>query len=186
MSRIKSPTRDLRQSHWTNLKIADYQARLLKTHLFGGKTGMEAVYRVAEIDCPLNVGTEEHPLIVSDRDFWWYIMAPKDSFVWLSSAFNRERELIEIYIDITAGSDFTDPVNPCYKDMYLDVVVSPEGRVKVLDADELEEAAREGKITEEEKKAAEEHCASLTDWLNTHAEELLDFCRQRLREMAGA
>ena len=173
--------RDLRQSHWPDMKIADYRSGPLETPLFHGKKGMEAVFRVAEINEPLNVGTAENPFIVSDVDYWWHVFAPEDSFFWMSTAFSPEKELIEIYFDITAGNDFSDPENPCNRDLYLDLVVSPEGRVKVLDEDELSEALDAGEITEAEAEGAKAHCEALRKYLVAHAEEVLEFARGRMQ-----
>ena len=182
MAEITSNIRDLKQSHWSGVKIADYRTRDFRTALFGGAEGKTAFYRVAEIDCPLVVGPKDAPLTVSDTDYYWIIIALRERYFWISAAFGRGRELLEIYIDVTAGNDFSDPENPCYKDMYLDLVVNPAGAVKMLDRDELEEAYRARKISREEYEETIRHGDELYTYLTAHADELLSCIRERMNE----
>ena len=91
-----------------------------------------------------------------------------------------EKELLEIYIDMTAGNDFTDEENPCYRDLYLDLVVNPEGAVRLLDEDELEQAYSEGKVTPEEYARTKSCALELRDYLEIHAREVLDYIQAEM------
>ena len=109
--------------------------------------GAEAVTIVKEVDRPVIVPTPRGSLKVCDAGFIWYQLALRERFFWLSAAFDEKARLIELYFDITAGNDFTDPAEPFFRDMYLDVVVTPEGTIRVLDEDELEAAFESGEIS---------------------------------------
>ncbi len=185
MAAIRSEIRDLYQNHWTGISIADFQTEDFCTPCFMGISGREARYRIAEIDEPLVVGPGNARLTVSDCGYFWLILAPKDRYFWISAAFSPEKELLEIYIDITAGNDFTDPENPVYRDMYLDIVVNPGGEVRILDEDELEAAFSGGKITPQEYDRTKKCALLLRDYLAAHALEVLDYVRTEMnREWA--
>ena len=180
MAAITGKIRDLYQNHWTGVRIADFQAKDFAAPLFFGISGRMARYRIEEIDEPLVVGPKDAPLTVSDRGYFWLILAPRDRYFWISAAFSPEKELLEIYIDMTAGNDFTDEENPCYRDLYLDLVVNPEGAVRLLDEDELEQAYSEGKVTPEEYARTKSCALELRNYLEIHAREVLDYIQAEM------
>ncbi len=58
------------------------------------------------------------------------------------------------YVDVIEDIEFDDDGIAVFVDKYLDVIFTPEGDVMVDDRDELEEALRNGDITEEQYQAA--------------------------------
>ena len=49
--------------------------------------------------------------------------------------------------DIAKNTDFTEKGVPYIDDLYLDVVMYPSGKIKIIDQDELQEALDCGDIT---------------------------------------
>jgi predicted RNA-binding protein associated with RNAse of E/G family len=62
---------------------------------------------------------------------------------------------------------------PCYEDLYLDIVISPEGETLLLDVDELDEALRLGEITQSQYDFAWHEASALLDALEADLFPLL-------------
>ncbi len=97
--------------------------------------------------------------------------------------FDEKDEFLEMYYDITAGTDFSDRENPNFRDMYLDIAVMKDGTLHELDRDELDEALLLGDITKEEHEKAIQDCAELYAYLETNKEEIKKYCAEYLRKL---
>ena len=173
--------RDLRYPHRKNL--VNKASFFSKDTEWNGVHGREAVYRVDDMKEPLRVFNGSGWITVSDVGYIWYQMALRDQFVWMHASFNPKGELVEVYFDITGGNRFDDSENPCFEDMYLDVVVTPAGELRLLDRDELDQALAEGKLTYEAYEAAIAHCDALWRDLEQNRFRVLDYCRAHQREL---
>ena len=65
------------------------------------------------------------------------------------------------YIDIIDGMDWDDDGIAVFADKYLDVIMTPEGDVKIDDRDELDEALACGEITREQYDGALAECDAI-------------------------
>ena len=175
--------KDLKQHHLKGFSMRDYHAREVRSSVFPGVSGLEAAYRVSEIRNPLRIKRNGELITMSDRDYAWYHFAPRGQNFWLSAAFTPELKLLELYFDITAGSDFSNPENPCFRDLYLDVVLTPEGETRVLDRDELEEALLTGEISTEEYRLALEELKKLLVMIEKEGGSWISYCRKAIGEL---
>ena len=170
--------RDLKQSHRKYDRIGAYVSGPC---VFAGRIcGRECAYRIEATEKPLVIrddnGAEK---ILSDAGYYWYHFAPEGQYFWLSAAFDPARRLLEVYFDLTAGSDFSDPENPCFRDMYLDIVLTEDGKLRVLDRDELRSAKESGQITAAEYKETLRQGEALYVYLTANTEEVISFVRER-------
>ena len=78
------------------------------------------------------------------------IISKNDNYA-LRMFINDKKEIIEYYFDIIKESGIDpDSKIPYFYDLYLDVVLTPNGKPYVVDEDELEEALNNKDITKEE------------------------------------
>lgn len=150
---------------------------------YESKTGLEALILIEEVDRPKIISAGGRNLVISDVGYLWYQLALRDSFYWLSAAFNDKGELIELYFDITDGNRFDDSYNPEFTDMFLDVVVTPDGGIRILDRDELDEALSAGAITEREYADAIAHCEELCNLLSNSKFSIIEYCKSEMSQM---
>ena len=61
---------------------------------------------------------------------------------------------MQYYIDVAKEYEIDDCGLPYFDDLYLDVVLLPNGKMYVLDEDELEDAYKSGDVTKEEYELA--------------------------------
>ena len=77
---------------------------------------------------------------------------------------DNQKQLVQYYIDVTKRvKKIDDRGLPYFDDLYLDVVLLPNGEVYVLDEDELEDAYKIGDVTKEEYELA----WNTTKWIIT-------------------
>lgn len=175
--------RDIRYTHRS--EYVNRCSFISREITLGDTSGLEAVYRVDEIRKPLRVFNGHAWITVSDTGFTWYQLALRNRRIWLHASFDPTGELVEIYCDVTGGNVFDDPECPCFEDRYLDVVLTPDGELRVLDRDELDEALETGKLTPEQHAQAVADGAALCRDLEANKEAVLEFVRTHRNELAA-
>ena len=170
----------MRRSDWRRILKRDYACRSCEIN---GAREMESLLTIREITEPLRVRRGTEWVTIVEKGYRWVQIAREGAFVWLTAMFDEHGQFLQMYFDVTAGNRFDTPDDPCFRDMYLDVVVTPTGEMMVLDQDELDEALAQGEITSEEHDHAELVCRSLCKWLEAHRLEVLARCERVLREL---
>lgn len=99
---------------------------------------------------PLMCEIETHRIPLANDGYTWIQRLPIDKNYAISTMFDENNNIIQWYIDITKQNSIDKNNEPFYDDLYLDVVVFPNGDVFLLDEDELQEALDCGKITEDD------------------------------------
>ena len=95
-------------------------------------------------------------LCLLDKAYYIIEVIPKFENYIMRVFFNENKERLLYYFDITLGNGLDEETNiPYYNDLYLDVIVK-NNEIEILDADELEEALNENKITKSEYDLAYE------------------------------
>lgn len=167
--------KDMKRSDWQRCLQKDYIARDFD---YNGQHGTMSLHVLRKLTAPLTIHYSFGDVVIADEGYRWLQIALKDRFFWLTAMYDSAGQLIEIYFDITAGNCFDNPENPCFRDMYLDIVVVPDKGIYILDQDELEEALAENVITQAEYGHAEAACRQLYEYLTNHTEEVFAFCHQ--------
>ena len=132
---------------------------------------------------PLTVHYHSRGVLIADAGYSWFQAAVPGARWWLTAMFDECDRLIQIYFDITGGSRFDDPENPTFEDMYLDIVVSADGSIEVVDRDELDEALQSGAITVLQHREAIEACEKLEKFLRENSTAVLDWCSAMQRKL---
>ena len=93
----------------------------------------------------------ESGLYLIDNGYYIVEVIPEKENYIMRVYFNEKKERIEYYFDITLENGLDKESNiPYYDDLYLDITVNIEGKLKVLDEDELIEALDKKEISKEE------------------------------------
>lgn len=83
----------------------------------------------------------------------WITILPKEKYYCITAVMNQEEAIIVWYIDIIESQHVEDGI-PYFYDLYLDLVVYPDGTIIVDDMDELEEAFNNGNISDQQFRLA--------------------------------
>lgn len=176
-------TKDMRRSDWHRILEKDYLARPFAVN---GMQGAESLLMIKRVTAPLSVQSGPARVTIADAGYNWLQIAVEGQFVWLTAMYDERDRLIQIYFDITAGNRLGAPDNPCFEDMYLDVVVTAEGGFFVLDQDELDDALQQGHIDQAEYDHAQAVCRRLCEWLQAHCAETVEYCGRAYRRLKAA
>ena len=121
---------------------------------------------------------------IMDNNYKWLEFYDYNSKIKLTAIYDENNKIIEWYFDIAKKIGKENGV-PYEDDLYLDVVVTPEGKIKLLDEDELKDALNRMEITNTEYKNAYKEANKLIDRLTNQKDKLKEFTDKYLKLMVG-
>lgn len=119
---------------------------------------------------------------IIDNNYKWLEFYDYNSKVKLTAIYDENNKIIEWYFDIAREIGKEKDV-PYEDDLYLDVIVTPEGEIILLDEEELKNALDRMEITEKEYEDTYKEANQLMDRLSNKKEELQEFTDKYLKEM---
>lgn len=168
--------RDMRRSDWHRILERKYTVSPCG---FMDMEGVVSLLQIQKVTEPLRVSGENGAkVLIADKGFSWLQVAFREQFFWVTVMYDDRGQFLQAYFDITAGNTFEDMDNPKFQDMYLDLVLPEDGRIQVLDKDELEEALELKEITEKEYAQAVNAGEELYRFLQKNGKEFLQFCSE--------
>lgn len=171
--------KDMKRTNWPRVVRKAYIARDFQN---GGIRGQVSLSILQELTAPLTVHYPFDDVLIADTGYHWLQVALENQYVWTTAMYDRDGKLVNLYFDITGGNCFDDPENPCFRDMYLDIVASGD-HLLILDQDELDEALENGDITREEYDRTETVCGELFAWLQENRDKVTDWCGKAHQEL---
>lgn len=128
-----------------------------------------SVKKLIRVDIPFIIGDN---LTVMDDGYYVFEVIPKCENYAMRLFLDNERKPLEYYFDICKNNSLTDDLVPYYDDLYLDITYL-DGKINILDENELEDALEEKNITEEDYKLVMEVKDKLLNEIKTNTNELM-------------
>jgi hypothetical protein len=125
---------------------------------------------------------DEEKRCIFAKDYQWLEIYPKDKNYCITAIYDENREIKEWYIDIAQKIEIENNI-PYEDDLYLDVVFVPDGRIHLLDEDELKDAYNKNKISKEQYDMAYEVAKDIIKNIKNRKEELTNFCDKYLKKL---
>lgn len=175
-------SKDMKRTDWGRVLRKDYIAQDFRRN---GHQGRMSLSILRELTAPLTIHYPFGDVLIADEGFGWLQIALKEQSFWITAMYDRQGQRISLYFDVTAGNCFDNPDNPCFADLYLDIVAIGDV-LEVLDRDELDEALETGDITREEYDHAISVCRKLYAYLAENQVYIADWCDQAFRELKSA
>lgn len=119
---------------------------------------------------------------IMDYNYKWLEFYDYSSKIKLTAIYDENSEIVEWYFDI-AREIGKDNEIPYEDDLYLDVVVTPNGDIILLDEDELKEAYNKREMTREEYENAYKEAEQLMDKLKNNKDKLKKYTDKYLKQM---
>lgn len=135
----------LSYDEWKCITKKVLSGRQAHTDFFTGYIGLMDIQEVSEAQ---TWKFHDEVFVVCDEGMKWLSILPQDNFYCITAMMNKENEIQVWYIDMIAGQGVGADGIPYFDDLYLDLVVYPDGEIMVDDMDELEEALRQSDITQ--------------------------------------
>lgn len=102
---------------------------------------------------PLFVNNGVEDICVKNDNYEWLEVYPDNSNYAITVMFDDKQNLIEWYFDISKKVGIENGI-PYEDDLYLDMVITPDGQELVLDEDELKEAFKNKVISSKDVELA--------------------------------
>lgn len=143
--------------------------------------GYISLINMKDVTAPQVWQVNDKDIIVCDNGYKWLCIMPSKENYCITTMINEGDEIILWYIDMIASKGLGEDGVPYFDDLYLDLVVCPDGYIFEDDLDELEEALHLGNITPEQFDLAHNTCNNLKEGLLTDIEALKSYTHQCLR-----
>lgn len=140
---------------------------------FAGKIGLIKLNQVADKFIAKRPDGKADTVIDSGYKILTYF--PEKDLFCCSVSFDKENNIVQWYFDILKTNTMCDDGIPCGEDMFLDVVMLPNGEFYTLDEDELGEALNNKLITEKEFHEAYANKNKVENFIKTNYAEFYKF-----------
>ena len=126
-----------------------------------GFTGQAGLLRIEAVTRPQYWYVQGRAMVVADAGMAWLSLLPEGGHYCIGAMLDRRERPVLWYIDMIDGQGMDADGVPWFDDLYLDLVVKPNGFVHEDDRDELDAALAGGDITPEQHRLALETAAML-------------------------
>src|SRR5882724_4554189 len=116
--------------------------------------GYATLLCIDEVREPLWITCFGRRLCLADKGYTWMQHFPTGAHYAITTFFDPHDEIVAWYIDICNRHYLDGQGRIRYEDLYLDLNVSFDGEVELLDADELDEALRLNQVSSVEYEVA--------------------------------
>ena len=123
---------------------------------------------------------KDETITVCDNGYKWLTIMPKDDYYCITVMMDSDYNVQVSYIDMIDSQGIDEDGVPFFYDCYLDLVVYPDGYVKVDDRDELDEALNNGDISKEQYERALQTADKLMNGLLNDYDRFIEFINRRL------
>ena len=124
-------------------------------------------------------------VVVCDNGYHWLTIMPSNEFYCMTVMMDDNYTMKVCYIDMIDTQGYDDDNVPYFYDLYLDLIVYPNGDVIVDDMDELQEALKTRVITEQQYNKALTTSQKLQDGLLSNIEKFRDYIGEMLNILKG-
>lgn len=121
-------------------------------------------------------------LCIQDTNYKWLEFYNYDSKIRLTAVYDNNNKIIEWYFDMAQKIGKEDGI-PYEDDIYLDVVLTPDGQTILLDEDELKEAFERHEITSKEYEETYKIAYDLIEKIKENQVKVKAFTDKYLKEM---
>ena len=123
-------------------------------------------------------------LCIANDKYKWLEFYDYNEKYKLTAMYDEKNEIVEWYFDVARKIGKENGL-PYEDDLYLDVVVTKEGKILLLDEDELKEAYNRLEVSKKDYDMAYKKANDLIDKLDNNISNLQIFTNKYLNEMMG-
>ncbi len=131
-------------------KCINKKTRIGKTVNTAEFSGYLGLLNILEVTKPQIWKYNQEEVIVCNHNYQWLTIMPQDDYYCITVMMNEKHEIQVCYIDMIAEQGYDEDGVAYFYDLYLDLVVYPDGTVIEDDMDELQAALQNGDITQQQ------------------------------------
>lgn len=156
---------------YANKIEGDYIQKRIEEEYFKGYV---CKVKIKNVSSPFIVNNGLSKICIKDNDYEWFEVYPDNANYAITIMFDDNANLIEWYFDIAKEVGIENNI-PYEDDLYLDMLIMPNGQKIVLDEDELIEALDLGKIMQSDVDLAYKTLEQLENKYVNNFEYLVEF-----------
>jgi uncharacterized protein len=118
---------------------------------------------------------------VADDGYSWLTLFPKGESYVVTAMFNNQGDVVQWYIDICKDIGFTEKGVPWYDDLYLDIIISSDYHISLIDEDDLALALNQNIIDQYDFDFAYVEANKLLEQLKQNKLTLLSYSKEIYR-----
>ena len=173
----------LSYDEWKCIISKDIKGKRIHTDFFEGYLGLIEIKEVDKVQIWHFNGED---IVVCDKGLKWLSILPQDSFYCITAMMDAQNNILLWYIDMIAEQG-TDPDGiPYFMDLYLDLVVYPDGTIIVDDMDELKDALSQKDIAQEQFDLAISTCNELKNGMLRDIAHFIEFTQILISEIQSS
>ncbi|HHT7188733.1 TPA: DUF402 domain-containing protein [Bacillus cereus] len=134
-------------SSWKRLIEKDYIVKKVED-------GMLGILDIKKVREPSYKEYDKEEVCIADDKYTWMQYFVDGKNFAITAMLDDRKNLVQYYIDVAKKYAIDNRGLPYFDDLYLDVVLLPNGKVYILDEDELEDAYKSGDLTKKEYELA--------------------------------
>lgn len=162
----------LSYDEWKCIEKKQITGKQIKTSGFEGYIGLIDIEKVS---VPQVWKFNGEDIVVCDEGLSWLSILPKNDFYCITAMLNEKSEILLWYIDMIASQGMEHDKIPYFEDLYLDLVVYPNGTIIEDDMDELIEALSNKDISKEQYQLALDTSERLKEGLLSDIKNFVTF-----------
>ena len=116
--------------------------------------GYISYLNIIKVKTPFFVNLMDRNICLYNDGYYELTFLPDNENWQVYGLYDNFGNIIEWYFDITRKNSLDENDKPYCDDLYLDIVLMPDGQIIILDEDELLDAYKNGKITKDEYELA--------------------------------
>ena len=131
---------------YANKVKGEYSQKRVDEEFFKGYV---AFVKIKDVQNPLIVNDGEKDVCIKNNDYKWIEVYPDNEHYVITIMFDNNDNLIQWYFDIAKEIGIENNI-PYEDDLYVDIVITPNGRKEILDEEELMDALNKNEITQKD------------------------------------
>ena len=159
-----------RKAIYKQLKLGEYEGEI-------------SLIKLKKVKEPLYKEYDGETIKIADEGFYWLQLGLRGKNYWLTAMYDDNRKLLQYYIDITKENRIYSNGKSYFYDLFLDVVQLYNGKIFLLDEDELLEALTTKIINENDYKLAYEEAYRIKGQIEENNFEPIKICEACWEEL---
>ena len=172
--------KSLSYDSWSVIKRKNFRFQKVQDQTFCGYVSLVQMLEVAE---PQIWDFRGEKIAVCQTGYQWLSIMPSEGSYCITAMLDKNSHILLWYIDMIASQGIDEKGIPYFDDLYLDLIVRPNGEIIEDDRDELEEALKQGNITQQQFELADRTGRELREGLLSDLDTFQRFTYQCLSYM---
>lgn len=131
------------------------------------------------------VSYKDEEFLILDDGYTWIQLIPLNEHYTVTIMFDEKKEIVQWYIDITNMNGIDSDGRIFYDGLYLDVVITKQRRVLLINEDEINHALDNFAITSEQYKNAYKQARDIMDKITKEGIKKIEVRSKKILDKFG-